>query len=104
MMNEKIEMAAIESWINNHDGWQVGALDNGVSAIEKTFRFSTYNAAIGFVMRVALMAERANHHPNMHNLYKEVRVVWSSHASGGVTALDLDLAARCDRLGESVVG
>jgi 4a-hydroxytetrahydrobiopterin dehydratase len=103
-MNEKIKLPAIEAWVSSHDGWRVEALESGVSAIEKTYQFRTYEAAIGFIMRVALMAERANHHPNMHNLYKLVRVVWFSHSAGGVTALDLDLAARCDGVGEEMVG
>ena len=48
--------------------------------------------------RVALSAERANHHPELLNRYRHVLVRWTSHSKGGVTALDLELAAICDNM------
>lgn len=94
--NEREEQATIEAWIKTNAGWQLTMLENGVMALEKNFSFLAYNAAIGFIMRVALIAERSNHHPNFHNLYKDVRVCWSSHAAGGITKLDFELAKKTD--------
>ena len=47
---------------------------------------------------VALMAERANHHPEFHNQYRQVTIRWATHSCGGITALDLEMAKICDQL------
>ena len=48
--------------------------------------------------RIPLTVERANHQPELLNWYRRVLVRWTSHSEGGVTALDLELAATCDKL------
>jgi 4a-hydroxytetrahydrobiopterin dehydratase len=54
--------------------------------------FKDFNEAFGFMTRVALAAEKADHHPEWRNVYKTVEVVLSTHDAGGVTARDVDLA------------
>jgi 4a-hydroxytetrahydrobiopterin dehydratase len=76
-------------------GWQ-DATDR--DAITKTFVFADFNAAFGFMARVALVAEKMDHHPEWFNVYKTVQVTLSTHDAGGVTALDIELAQAMDRI------
>jgi len=70
----------------------------GRDAIAKTFVFKDFNAAFGFMTRAALVAEKMDHHPEWFNVYKTVEVTLSTHDAGGVTELDIRLAAEMDRL------
>ncbi len=65
-------------------------------ALAKTFRFADFNAAFGWMTRVALAAEKLDHHPEWFNVYDKVEVVLATHDAGGVTALDLTLARLMD--------
>ncbi|MCU0838244.1 MAG: 4a-hydroxytetrahydrobiopterin dehydratase [Rhodospirillales bacterium] len=67
-------------------------------AIGKTFRFEDFNAAFGFMARVALMAEKMDHHPEWFNVYNRVDVTLSTHDAGGVTSKDIALARFIDRI------
>lgn len=71
------------------DGWHA-AQDR--DAITKEYRFKDFNAAFGFMSRVALHAEKADHHPEWTNVYNRVTVTLSTHDSGGVTDKDVALA------------
>lgn len=97
-MVERLDSQTVEKWTEARQGWHLRDSEAGRPAIEKTYVFADYNAAIGFIMRVALVAERCNHHPDIYNHYKRVTIIWSSHSAGGVTHLDIDLAERTDRL------
>ena len=66
-------------------------------AIVKSFRFADFNSAFGFMSRVALMAEKMDHHPEWFNVYDRVEVTLTTHAAGGLTELDVRLARFCDR-------
>ena len=68
----------------------------GRDAITRSFRFADFNAAFGWMTRVALKAERMDHHPEWSNVYDRVEVTLTTHDAGGVTDLDLDLAAFMD--------
>lgn len=67
-------------------------------AIAKTFTFADFSEAFGWMARVALAAEKLNHHPEWFNVYKTVEVTLSTHDAGGVTDLDVKLAKRMDRM------
>ena len=69
---------------------------DGRDAIARTFTFKDFNAAFGFMARVALMAERMDHHPEWFNVYNRVEVVLATHDAGGVTELDVRLAQFMD--------
>lgn len=71
------------------DGWHAA---QGRDAIIKEYRFRDFNAAFGFMSRVALHAEKADHHPEWANIYNRVTVTLSTHDSGGVTDKDVALA------------
>jgi 4a-hydroxytetrahydrobiopterin dehydratase len=70
----------------------------GRDAITKKFVFADFNAAFGFMTRAALVAEKLDHHPEWFNVYKNVEVTLSTHDAGGVTDLDIELAAAMDGL------
>ena len=70
----------------------------GRDAITKTFVFKDFNQAFGFMTRVALVAEKMDHHPEWFNVYKTVEVTLSTHDAGGVTELDVKLAQTMDKL------
>ena len=76
------------------DGWSL--VEDG-TAIEAEFSFKGFNAAFGFMTRVALAAERQNHHPEWSNVYNRVTIRWTPHSEGGVTELDVKLARACSR-------
>ena len=67
-------------------------------AIVRSFRFADFNAAWGFMARVALLAESADHHPEWFNVYNRVDITLSTHDAGGLSQRDLDLAAAIDRV------
>jgi 4a-hydroxytetrahydrobiopterin dehydratase len=68
----------------------------GRDAITKSYRFADFNAAFGFMTRVALKADRMDHHPEWFNVYSKVDILLSTHDSGGVTAKDVELAKFMD--------
>lgn len=63
-------------------------------ALRREFKFPTFVEAFGFMTRVALQAEKIDHHPNWSNVYNTVSVSLSTHDAGGVTDLDFELAKR----------
>jgi len=71
---------------------------SGRDAITRTFVFKDFNAAFGFMARVALVAERMDHHPEWFNVYNRVEVVLATHDAGGVTDLDVRMAQFMDTL------
>ncbi|MCU0895558.1 MAG: 4a-hydroxytetrahydrobiopterin dehydratase [Rhodospirillales bacterium] len=69
----------------------------GRDAITRSFRFNTFNQAFGFMTRVALRAEKLDHHPEWFNVYNRVDVTLATHDAGGVTELDIKLASFIDK-------
>ena len=69
---------------------------SGRDAIQKKFVFKDFNEAFGFMSRVALAAEKMDHHPEWFNVYKTVEVTLSTHDAGGVTERDVTLAKFID--------
>src|SRR5690625_6285114 len=67
-------------------------------AIRRSFRFRNFNEAWGFMSRIALTAEKMDHHPEWFNVYNRVEVTLSTHSAGGVTELDVKLAKAMDRV------
>ena len=74
------------------------AATEGRDAIQRTYRFKDFNAAFGFMSRVALAAEKLDHHPEWFNVYNRVEVTLATHDADGVTALDLQLARFMDEV------
>jgi 4a-hydroxytetrahydrobiopterin dehydratase len=76
-------------------GW---APVEGRDAITKTFVFKDFNEAFGFMARVALIAEKMDHHPEWSNVYRTVAVTLATHDAGGLTELDIQLAQAMDKI------
>jgi 4a-hydroxytetrahydrobiopterin dehydratase len=71
---------------------------DGRDAITRSLRFADFNAAFAFMTRVALMAERMDHHPEWSNVWNKVDVVLSTHDAGGLSQRDVDLARFIDQI------
>ncbi len=76
-------------------GWTYDAGRNGIA---KSFKFADFGAAFGFMTRVALEAEKADHHPEWSNVWNRVEILLSTHSEGGVTAKDVALAGKIEAL------
>jgi 4a-hydroxytetrahydrobiopterin dehydratase len=94
-MVEKLAADVRKSGLQELSGWSDVP---GRDAIARTFTFRDFNEAFGFMARAALVAEKADHHPEWRNVYKTVEVVLSTHEAGGVTAKDIDLARSMDAM------
>ena len=75
-------------------GWS--AVECERDAIQRAFKFKDFNAAFGFMTRVAIMAEKLDHHPEWFNVYNRVDVTLATHDADGVTELDVTLATFMD--------
>jgi len=93
-MAQKLSGEARSRALSRLKGWSEVA---GRDAIGKTFVFADFNEAFGFMARVALVAEKLDHHPEWSNVYKKVEVTLSTHDAGGLTELDIKLAEAMDR-------
>ncbi|CAG4954082.1 unnamed protein product [Parnassius apollo] len=76
-------------------GWKV---QSNRDAIEKEFKFKDFNEAFGFMTRVALLADKMDHHPEWFNVYNKVQVTLSSHDVNGLSKRDVRMAAFMDLL------
>jgi len=68
------------------------------SSISKTFIFADFNQAWGFMCRVALLAEKHDHHPEWRNVWNRVEITLSTHDAGGVSTRDFELARAIERV------
>jgi 4a-hydroxytetrahydrobiopterin dehydratase len=93
-MATKLNEGEILNGLQDLPGW---VLEGG--RIEKTFTFDSYAECVAFAVKVALSAEKADHHPDsLEIMWGRVRVAYVTHSAGGVTQLDLEAAARVDTL------
>ncbi len=82
-----------KSNLDNLNGWNYN--DNG---IEKKFIFENFSEALSFMVRVGLLAEQMDHHPEWSNVYNKVDIRLSTHSAGGLTDKDFNLAKSIDKL------
>jgi len=96
-MTEKLSDTARETTLDPllNDGWE---MVEGRDAIKKTFEFKNFVDAFGYMTRVAIWAEKWNHHPEWFNVYKTLEVTLSTHDVGGLSSLDVKLARKMDTL------
>ena len=92
-MVEKLSAEARRDALAALSGW--GQVE-GRDAIERSFEFKSFNEAWGFMNRVALAAEKLNHHPEWFNVYSRVDILLSTHDCDGLSELDVKLAKRID--------
>ena len=87
-MERKEALASLAGWMPVEDR----------DAIAKSFSFANFNAAFGFMSRVALYAEKLNHHPEWFNVYNKVDVTLSTHDVDGLSELDIKMARFMDKI------
>ena len=94
MKMQKLEKAARAKAMNTLTGWKK---TRGRDAIHKTFVFADFNVAFAWMARVAMMAEKLDHHPEWSNVYKTVSVNLTTHDAGGLSELDVKMARFMDK-------
>jgi 4a-hydroxytetrahydrobiopterin dehydratase len=94
-MSEKLNAADRDTGIASLDDW---ALVEGREAIFKSHSFKNFGEAFAFMTRVAIEAEKRDHHPEWFNVYNRVDITLSSHDVGGLSERDLKLARFIDTL------
>lgn len=91
MTDERLSGTARARALHELEGWSEA---KGRDAITRTFQFKNFNQAFGFMSRVALVAEKMDHHPEWSNVYGRVEVTLSTHSAGGLTEKDVALARK----------
>lgn len=89
----RLDETARTAFIASHDGWAIEG-----ETMTKTFVLPDFNAALGFVTRVGLLAEVADHHPDIDIRWNKVTLALSTHSEGALTAKDTELAHRIETL------
>lgn len=80
------------------DGLPGWTLDSERTGITRSFKFKDFVEAFGFMTKVALFAEKADHHPEWSNVYNRVEIRLSTHDCGGLSKRDMALASKIDAL------
>jgi 4a-hydroxytetrahydrobiopterin dehydratase len=94
-MASRLSDIEIQRALGHRSGWTRRG-----SAITRTFEFPTFPEGIAFVNRIAEVAERMDHHPDVDIRYTKVTCTLSTHSAGGITSKDFKLAEEIDRLVE----
>jgi 4a-hydroxytetrahydrobiopterin dehydratase len=76
------------------NGWSIA---QNRDALYKEFLFKDFNEAFGFMTRIALYADKDDHHPEWFNVYNKVQITLSTHTANGLSRRDVDLAQFCDK-------
>ena len=92
-MRSKLSDSEVQASLKTLPGW---GLEGG--AIVKTFKFGKFAEGIAFVQRVAVEADKMDHHPDIDIRYTRIRVALSTHDAGGITEMDTKLASRIQSL------
>ncbi|HVJ52791.1 MAG TPA: 4a-hydroxytetrahydrobiopterin dehydratase [Aliidongia sp.] len=92
-MVEKLSDAERSKALDELSGWN---LVKGRDAIAKSYRFPGFVEAFAFMTRVALLAEKADHHPEWSNVYNKVEILLTTHDAGGLSKRDVALAKAID--------
>jgi 4a-hydroxytetrahydrobiopterin dehydratase len=94
-MGNKLAASEREAALRALAGW---VYDTDSGAIARDFKFRTFSEAFSFMTRVALLAEKADHHPEWRNVYNRVSIALTTHDVGGLSDKDIELAAAIDKL------
>lgn len=93
MARQRLTGDEISQALDELTGWEVND-----GKLQKTFQFGSFAEAIGWMVSVALYADKLDHHPDWSNVYNKVNVELITHDLGGLSSLDVDLATRMDAL------
>ncbi len=87
----KLDPSAVETWLAAHPGWEREG-----DALARTYALPDFATALAFAVRVGMIAEKRDHHPDLQIGWGKAKATWSTHDAGGITQLDLDLAEATD--------
>ncbi len=93
MMGPRLTEAEISALLTKHPGW---ARDG--NRLRRHYELGSFTAAFGFMVQVALVSEKLNHHPEWSNVYGRVDIAITDHAAGGLSATDCRWIEQVDRL------
>jgi len=88
---QTIDKAKVNAFIAAHPHWKV---DRNKASLSAEFKLPGFAAAMGFIMEIAIHADKMNHHPEWSNVYNRVTITLTTHDAGGLTELDLQLAEK----------
>ena len=84
-------------YLEEHNDWIIVN-----EKLSKTFKFSNFIQAFGFMTEVAITSEAMDHHPEWSNVYNRVEINLVTHSEGGITKLDIELAIKIDSISSSI--
>ena len=90
----KLLAGTVDAWLTAHPGWAREG-----EALVRSYKLADFGAAVAFTVRLGFVAEKRDHHPDVNVGWGKARVLWTTHDAGGITELDLELAAATDELG-----
>lgn len=96
-MVEQLSEAERADALDGLPDWDV---DEARDAITRSFTFDDFSEAFAFMTQVALLAEKADHHPEWSNVYNRVDILLTTHDAGGLSERDVDMAQKIDALVE----
>ena len=94
MKIEKLDRAELNAALVGLPGWQ---RLSGRDAIARSFKFKNFRQAFAFMAEVALLAEKADHHPEWTNVYNRLDIVLTTHEAGGISERDIALAGEIEK-------
>ena len=99
-MAKRVLISEINLKIDELDGWSVS--QGGRDTISRNFRFKNFSEAFGFMVRVALLCEKIDHHPEWSNTYNTVNVILTTHDVGGLSEKDILLAQKMNQIASNI--
>lgn len=90
----KINRSQLSELLAAKAGW---SLNSYGTSVQSNLEFDCFSSAWGFMSEVAIEAEKMNHHPELSNVYNKVKIILTTHDTGGLSSLDLQLAKVIDR-------
>lgn len=91
---QKLDSSQIKKALEELKSWEL----NNEGKLARNFKFKDFNEAFCFMTRIALKAEKEDHHPEWHNTYNQVSMALTTHDAGGITEKDINLARFADQI------
>lgn len=95
MSVEELTAEERDSWMRALPEWSLTREDK---AIERKFEFADFAEAFAFMTRIAIIAEKRDHHPEWFNVYNKVEITLTTHDAGGLSLRDVNMAKKIDKL------
>jgi 4a-hydroxytetrahydrobiopterin dehydratase len=89
----KLDRPDLDTWLTAHPGWELEG-----DALVRSYKLADFGSALAFAVRLGMIAEKRDHHPDILIGWGKARVLWTTHDAGGITRLDLELAEATDSL------